>query len=73
MKISHIIGSHIKNQRELKHLSRKQLSMLSLVDYTTLMNIENGKVMPKIQTLLKLTRILEISLESVLKDADYTS
>ena len=73
MKISLIIGRYIKNQRELKHLSRKQLNMLSLVDYTTLMNIENGKVMPKIQTLVKLTRILEISLESVLKDADYTS
>jgi transcriptional regulator with XRE-family HTH domain len=73
VKISLIIGRYIKNQRELKHLSSKQLSMLSLVDYTTLMNIENGKVMPKIQTLVKLTRILEISLESVLKDADYTS
>jgi DNA-binding XRE family transcriptional regulator len=47
--------------------------MLSLVDYTTLMNIENGKVMPKIQTLLKLTRILEISLESVFKDANFKS
>jgi transcriptional regulator with XRE-family HTH domain len=73
VKISYIIGSHIKSHRELKHLSRKQLSMLSLVDYTTLMNIENGKVMPKIQTLLKLTRILEISLESVFKDANFKS
>jgi DNA-binding XRE family transcriptional regulator len=67
MKISFIIGHHIKEVRMKKAISRRKLSMLSLVDYTTLMNIENGKVVPKIETLMKLVRILEIPLEDVFK------
>lgn len=67
MKISFIIGHQIKEVRMKKAISRRKLSMLSLVDYTTLMNIENGKVVPKIETLLKLVRILDIPLEDVFK------
>lgn len=62
------IGSRIKKWREERDMSRNELSFLSSIHYTHLMNIENGKSNPQINTLIKILDILEKNLKELFAD-----
>lgn len=62
------IGSRIKKWREERDMSRNELSFLSSIHYTHLMNIENGKSNPQINTLIKILDILEKNLKELFID-----
>jgi len=59
------LGKHIIKLRNEREMTRRELSMLSLVNYTTLMNIENGKTHPKVDTLERLAMLLGVSMKEL--------
>ena len=55
------LGLAIAHQRELKHLSQRQLaSMLGYTNHSHLSRIESGKTAPSIEMLLDIADILEV-------------
>jgi transcriptional regulator with XRE-family HTH domain len=65
MKVQKQLGNEIKALRIKQGLSRKELSLISMVNYTTLMNIENGKSNPKVETLYRLSIFLDVRLKEL--------
>lgn len=65
MRIQLKLGKRIKELRQTKNLTRRELSMLSMVNYTALMNIENGKTNPKVETLYRISIFLDVSLKEL--------
>ncbi|MBE0700910.1 MAG: helix-turn-helix transcriptional regulator [Acholeplasmataceae bacterium] len=65
MKEQKKLGIKIKELREKRSLTRHELSMLSMVNYTTLMNIENGKTNPKVGTLYRISVFLDVRLKEL--------
>jgi transcriptional regulator with XRE-family HTH domain len=61
-----IIGKQIQKIRLQNSLTRKELSLLSSIHYTSIMNIENGKTNPKLDTLLKLSKYLQVHIKDLL-------
>lgn len=59
------LGKRIKEIRTKLNMTRYELSLLSMVNYTTLMNIENGKTAPKIETLYRLATFLGVRVEEL--------
>lgn len=59
------LGIRIKDLRGKRGLTRHELSMLSMVNYTTLMNIENGKTNPKVETLYRISVFLDVRLKEL--------
>ncbi len=59
------LGKRIKHLRSLRDMTRHELSLLSLVNYTTLMNIENGKTNPRLDTLERLSIFLEVTMKGL--------
>lgn len=58
----------IKKLREEKGLSQEKLARLSDVSNNTIVNIESGKQLnPTIETLMKITKALCISVEDLIK------
>ncbi|MBU1142089.1 MAG: helix-turn-helix domain-containing protein [Firmicutes bacterium] len=64
------LGNRIKYLRNKKKISRGELSLLSTVNYTTLMNIENGRTNPKLDTLWRLAKFLEVNLKEFFNDGE---
>lgn len=58
----------VKELRAQKHLSLKQLEARCGVDSSLINRIENGKVIPRVDTVLKLARALEVSVDELLAD-----
>lgn len=65
MKEKKKLGNRIKELRTMRSLTRYELSMLSMVNYTTLMNIENGKTNPKLETLYRISVFLDVRLKEL--------
>ena len=65
MKEQKKLGNRIKELRAIRGLTRHELSMLSMVNYTTLMNIENGKTNPKVETLYRISVFLDARLKEL--------
>jgi|YNPNPStandDraft_1061719.scaffolds.fasta_scaffold62637_2 transcriptional regulator with XRE-family HTH domain len=63
----------VKELRDRKHLSLKQLEARSGVDSSLINRIENGKVTPRVDTILKLARALEVSVDELLSDFELNS
>lgn len=68
--ISLTIGETIKLFRERNGMSRKQLAQAIDVSVSTLSNYENGVTLPNNKTLLKISKILDISTDLLLFDPD---
>ncbi|MCW1888261.1 MAG: helix-turn-helix domain-containing protein [Candidatus Moranbacteria bacterium] len=67
-KVAPHIGRNIQKYRNQKGFSQTKLSQLSGVSYNTLIKIEaGGSKNPTIETLIKLARPLEISVDQLLK------
>lgn len=65
MKTQKQLGKRIKHLREQRNLTRNELSLLSMVNYTTLMNIENGKTNPKLDTLYRISVFLDVKMKEI--------
>jgi len=65
MKEQKKLGKRIKELRENQKLTRHELSLISMVNYTTLMNIENGKTNPKVETLHRLSVFLDVKMKEL--------
>lgn len=61
-------GKRIRQQREKLNLSQKDVAKLLFVTRQTVSNWEHGKSLPDMQTLIELSRIFHISIDSLLKE-----
>jgi len=62
------IGKNIKKLRKQKSLSQDRLSKLADISYNTVIKLESGGITnPSINTLQKLTKALNVSVDSLLK------
>lgn len=61
------LGERIILERKKKNLSQEQLALLSDIDRTYLARIEEGKANPSIRVLIKLSRVLKVRLQRLVK------
>ena len=61
-------GSHLRSLREKKGLSQFQLGKLVGVSDKAVSKWENGYAKPKSSVLLRLSEVLSVSVEELLKD-----
>ncbi|KUK66614.1 MAG: transcriptional regulator, XRE family [Parcubacteria bacterium 34_609] len=62
------IGKNIKKLRKQKGLSQDRLSKLADISYNTVIKLESGGITnPSIDTLQKLAKALDVSVENLLK------
>jgi len=65
MKPSEIIAKNIKKLREIQNLTQLQLATKSKIPRSTLATIESGESSPSIDTLLKITESLSVTLDEL--------
>ena len=68
--IVNVIAGNIRRLRELKGLSQKEVSAASGVPQGQYSRIENAKVEPAVSTLVKLTKVFEVSITEFFKSDD---
>lgn len=61
-------GRYFITLREKQNLTIKELSQKTGISETTLSNIENNKVIPRMGTLLKLVKFYKISLKELFEN-----
>ena len=61
------IGTKIKEARTNKRLTQEQVAETLLVSRQTVSNWENGKSLPDIVSVIKMSELYEISLDALLK------
>jgi len=62
------IGKNLKKLRKQKGLSQDRLSKLADISYNTVIKLESGGITnPSIDTLQKLTKALNVSVDDLLK------
>lgn len=61
-------GRYFTTLREKQNLTIKELSQKTGISKTTLSNIENNKVIPRMRTLLKLVKFYKISLKELFEN-----
>ena len=61
-------GRYFTTLREKQNLTIKKLSQKTGISETTLSNIENNKVIPRMGTLLKLVKFYKISLKELFEN-----
>jgi transcriptional regulator with XRE-family HTH domain len=63
-----VIGDNIRRIREDKRLSQKELAAAIDVAPTQYSRVETGKVMPALKTLIKITKILQVTLDDLVNE-----
>lgn len=61
-------GKYFTILRERQNLTIKELSLKTGISKTTLSNIENNKVIPRLQTLLKLVKFYNITFKELFEN-----
>jgi transcriptional regulator with XRE-family HTH domain len=62
------IGKNIKKLRQTKDLSQDRLSKLADVSYNSIIKLETGGITnPTIETLQKIAKALEVSVDELIK------
>ena len=61
-------GEHIKQRREKLNLSQKEVAKLLFVTRQTISNWENGRNFPDMSMLIELSKLYQISIDSLLKE-----
>lgn len=56
----------LRRIREQKSLSLRELERLSGVDYSSISKIETGESSPKLETMVRLARALEVDLSELI-------
>jgi len=68
LKETSLIGKNIKKLRKQKGLSQDRLSKLADISYNTVIKLESGGITnPSIDTLRKLAKALNVSVDDLLK------
>lgn len=62
------LGKKIKDARKFKKLSQMDLAYSMDMSMNTISLIETGKITPKIDTLLKITKVLNMDLKNLIPD-----
>ena len=65
-----IVGDRIRAIRERKQLSQVELAVRAGLVRSHISNIENGYVVPSIEALEKIARVLEVPLHQLFYDGD---
>lgn len=63
-----ICAANLKRIIEQKHIERKCLAIMAGIDYCQLTDYLNARHMPSYNTLVKLSRTLEVTIESLISD-----
>jgi len=66
--IKNILGRNIKYFRFHRQLSQSELAEKADISITFLSNIERGKMFPKVETLSRLTKSLNVSVFELFRD-----
>ena len=62
------IGKNIKKLRQTKDMSQDRLSKLADVSYNSIIKLETGGITnPTIETLQKITKALDVSVDELIK------
>jgi transcriptional regulator with XRE-family HTH domain len=61
------IGERIFSERKKRKLSQEKLSLLSDIDRTYITRIEGGKANPSMKILRKISRVLKIKVNNLIK------
>jgi transcriptional regulator with XRE-family HTH domain len=64
-----VIGDNIRRIREDKHLSQKELAVTIEVAPTQYSRVETGKVIPAFKTLMKIVKVLDVTLDTLVNDS----
>lgn len=64
------IGLRIKELRKLKKITQKQLAALLEVDESTAQYYEYGKIIPRLDKLIKLSDFFDVSLDYLVGRSD---
>lgn len=62
-----IIGENIRTLRTQKGLSQKEIAATIKVAPTQYSRVENGKVLASVTTLMKIAKVLDVSLDDLVK------
>ena len=65
MAVATQIGERVRLYRHLRQLSQRELAVAAEIDEATVWRIENGKVQPSLETLLRLTDALQTTVENL--------
>ncbi len=60
-------GAKIKKLRKVKGLTQEKLAEMAKIDYSHMNLIENGKRNPSLKLIAKLARVLDLSLDELMK------
>lgn len=63
-----IFATNLRRIIEQKHIERKCLALMAGIDYCQLTDYLNARHMPSYKTLVKLSRTLEVSIETLISD-----
>lgn len=66
-RIATIIGDNVKKHRELKEMTETEVAEKAGIDISTYLNIETGKSIPRIVTLVKVANALEVKIKKLIK------
>jgi transcriptional regulator with XRE-family HTH domain len=69
-RIGTFIGANLRQQRQAQHLTMNDVADLSNISAGMLSRIENAQVMPSVDTLDRVCRVLGLSLSSLFKNYD---
>lgn len=58
-------GTHLKEQREINGLSQRNLSKLTNISNSTISRIEANECIPNLETIIKLTEVLKLDLNTL--------
>ena len=61
------VGERIFTERKKRNLSQERLSLLSDIDRTYITRIEAGRANPSIKVLRKISRVLKIKMNKLIK------
>ncbi len=68
-----IIGACIRSHREKKGYTQAQLAEKIRVSENLISNYEHGKAVPSRDTLFELSRVLDFSIDAMIKGMDYAN
>lgn len=60
-------GVKIKKLRKIRGLTQEKLAELARIDYSYMNLIENGKRNPSLKLIARLARVLDVSLDELMK------
>ena len=64
-KLTYIVGTNVANLRKQHNLTVRELGVSADVSYTVIYDLENFRVLPKVETIIKLANALGTTFEKL--------